>query len=261
MKHWPIAIQLYSVRESASEDFLSTVRALKAMGYDGVELAGTYGMTAVQVREILDREGLALVSAHTSVEAIEDDAALADYAATGMEYIAIPWMQEPKTEAELSASVARLENAGRRCREKGLKLLYHNHIMEFNRVGETAILDAYFSRVSPEFLNTQLDLCWVEMAGVDPAAYLRRYASRAPLVHIKDYYGEKAEGEQVEQRPVGHGMVDVPALLAAAEEAGTRWLIVEQDDPTPGKTPMECAKLSAEYLRTLLNSMSKEPTA
>ncbi len=252
MKHWPIAIQLYSVRDEATEDFTATVRSLKAMGYDGVELAGTYGMTACQVKEILDREGLALVSAHAGAEAIEDDSTLDDYAATGMRYIAIPWMEEPKNEEELAASVARLEKAGDRCRARGMELLYHNHIMEFNKVGNTTILDAYFSQVSPELLNTELDLCWVEMADVEPAAYLRKFPGRAPLVHIKDYYGEKSEGEAVEQRPLGHGMVKVTELLEAAEEMGTQWLIVEQDDPTPGLSPMECAQKSAQYLKELI---------
>ena len=44
MKKWPIAIQVYSVRDEATKDFEGTMRSLKEMGYDGVELAGLYGM-------------------------------------------------------------------------------------------------------------------------------------------------------------------------------------------------------------------------
>ena len=43
----PIALQVYSVRDFASEDFKGTMEKVKAMGYDGVELAGLYGHTAV----------------------------------------------------------------------------------------------------------------------------------------------------------------------------------------------------------------------
>ena len=50
----PVALQLYSVRDAASADLADTLAKVKAMGYDGVELAGTYGMTAVEVKKILD---------------------------------------------------------------------------------------------------------------------------------------------------------------------------------------------------------------
>ena len=62
MKKWPIAIQVYTVDKEATADFEGTVRALKAMGYDGVELCDTYGGTAVQLRKICDEVGLAVVA-------------------------------------------------------------------------------------------------------------------------------------------------------------------------------------------------------
>ncbi len=248
MKHWPIAIQVYSVRDQAEADFSGTMRRLKEMGYDGVELAGTYGMTVAQVKQILEDIGLALVSGHVGIEGVEDSALLDAYAAAGMRYIAVPWMPEPLNQQELQASMERLARAGKVCREKGMELLYHNHIMEFHKIGEKTILDSYYSL---DEIASEIDLCWAELGGVDPAQYLICYSGRAPLVHIKDYFGDHSEGETVEQRPIGMGMVNVPALLAAAEAAGTQWLIVEQDDPTPGKSPMECAQLSIQNLRRI----------
>ena len=55
-----------------------------------------------------------------------------------------------------------------------------------------------------------------------------------------------------EFRPIGYGKQDVPTLLEAAEAAGTKWLVVEQDSPSMGKTPIECAQMSINYLKTLL---------
>ena len=49
----------------------------------------------------------------------------------------------------------------------------------------------------------------------------------------------------------GEGIVEIPAVLAAAQEVGAKWVVVEQDVPTPGKIPMECAKESMDYLRSL----------
>ena len=35
-----IGVQVYSVRDAAEKDFIGTMKEIKKMGYDGVELAG-----------------------------------------------------------------------------------------------------------------------------------------------------------------------------------------------------------------------------
>ena len=64
---------------------------------------------------------------------------------------------------------------------------------------------------------------------------------------------EESEAEEAtfEFRPVGHGMQDMPAILAASVDAGAGWVVVEQDDPTPGTTPLECAAKSIAYVKGL----------
>ena len=54
-----------------------------------------------------------------------------------------------------------------------------------------------------------------------------------------------------EFRPVGKGVQDFPAILAASKEIGAKWVVVEQDQPCCGWTPMECAKMSIDYLNSL----------
>ena len=54
-----------------------------------------------------------------------------------------------------------------------------------------------------------------------------------------------------EFRPLGKGLQDFAPILDAAKEAGTEWVVVEQDKPSLGLTPMECAKASIDYLRTI----------
>ena len=123
MKKWPIVLQVYSVRGDAETDFAGAMRAVKAMGYDGVELAGTYGMTAVECKKILDAVGLELVSAHVNIDLLEDDAVLDDYAATGIKFVAIPWLVGPKSAEELEAVIARIAKIGERVKAKGMQLL------------------------------------------------------------------------------------------------------------------------------------------
>ena len=267
MKQWPIAIQVYSVREQAEQDFAGTMRALKEMGYDGVELAGTYGMSAVEVKAILDEIGLELVSAHVGPDLLEQEEILADYAATGMKYIVIPWFPAPKDEKELENAVAKIRGIAERCRAHGMQLLYHNHDFELETVGGRCILDAYYEDIPADLLQTELDMCWVNVGGKEPAAYLRKYSGRAPVVHLKDFTGSKSANmyglidskdsqtgapTTFEFRPVGYGRQEIPELVKAAEDAGSHWLIVEQDEPGMGFSCMRCAEMSVRYLRSFL---------
>jgi len=248
MKRFPIALQVYSVRDAAGQDVAQTMRKIKEMGYDGVELAGTYGKSVGEIKAILDEVGLELVSAHVGLEGLEDPNTLAEYAATGMKYIAIPGMKLPENPQELEQTIARIRNAAILCKEKGLQLSYHNHDREFQKIDGRYMLDAFYEEIPADLLQTELDLCWVRVGGENPITYLRKYAGRAPVVHIKDY----ADGEKLEQRPVGYGTQDIPGILAAAEAAGTQWLVVEQDDLTSlGKNSLQCAEMGICYLKTL----------
>ena len=267
MKQWPIALQVYSVRQDAQADFAGTMRKIKDMGYDGVELAGTYDLTVAQAKKVLDEVGLELVSAHVPMDQLEDDAVLAAYAATGMKFIAIPWLVAPKDEQELSATIQRIRAIALRCKALGMQLLYHNHDFEFGKIGGKYILDTYYSEIPADLLQTELDACWVNVGGEKPAPFIRKYAGRAPIVHLKDFAGQKSEnmygligqGEaksdessRFEFRPVGYGLQDVPSIIAAAEDAGSHWFVVEQDKPSMDRTPMECAQMSIRYLRSFL---------
>ena len=56
----PVALQLYSVRGDIDQDFEGTLRAVKDMGYDGVELVGLYGRKPEDVRKAAEAVGLAV---------------------------------------------------------------------------------------------------------------------------------------------------------------------------------------------------------
>ena len=267
MKKFPIALQVYSVRDVAEKDFRGTMEQVKAMGYDGVELAGLYEKSAAEIKQILDEVGLTLVSAHVPVADLECDEKLDAYASMGLRYIVIPWMSIKPNEAEVEASIACIEAIAQRCKQRGMQLLYHNHDFEFEKVNGAYILDTFYSRVTEDLLKTELDTCWVNVGGENPADYVRKYTGRAPIVHLKDFVGSKSNNMyaligsdkakedsagKFEFRPVGYGKQDFPSILAAAEEAGAAWVVVEQDSPSMEKSSLECAKMSIDYLKTIM---------
>ena len=41
------------------------------------------------------------------------------------------------------------------------------------------------------------------------------------------------------------------AILEACKEVNAKWVVVEQDQPSMGKTPLECAETSIKYLKSI----------
>ncbi len=266
----PIAIQVYSVRDQAAADFRGTLEKIKAMGYEGVEFAGLYGYTPAEIKAMCAEIGLVPVSAHVPYYDMVADprGVLSAYAEIGCKYVAIPYLTpecRPGTEgfADVVKNAAML---GQVAKELGMYLLYHNHDFEFDKIDGKYALEVLYDTVSADLLGTELDTCWVRVGGEEPAAYVRKFAGRAPVVHLKDYAGgksenmyeligieseKKADDTPFEFRPVGYGVQDMPAIIAAAEAAGAEWLVVEQDMPSMGLDPLACAEKSIGYLRSL----------
>lgn len=191
MKKFPIALQLYSVRGDMEADFTGTLKKVKALGYDGVEFAGLFGRSAQEVRAQLDEIGLRGISAHVPYAEMMTDPekVLSDYAAIGCKYIAIPYAEEvyrPGGE-KFEEMTENAKMLGRIAREKGMILLYHNHDFEFQKIDGEYGLDILYKRVPADLLQTELDTCWVNVGGEEPAAYIEKYAGRAPVVHLKDF--------------------------------------------------------------------------
>lgn len=268
----PIAIQVYSVRDDAAADFRKTLEKIKKMGYDGVEFAGLYGYKPSDIKEMCKEIGLVPISAHVPYYDMVGDpeGVLSQYAEIGCKYVAIPYLT-PECRPGTEGFDKVVENAlmlGKAAKKLGMQLLYHNHDFEFVKLGDKYALEVLYDTVSEEYLKTELDVCWVRVGGEEPAAYVRKYTGRAPVVHLKDYAGgksdnmyeligikseKKAETQEnpFEFRPVGSGCQNMPEIIKAAEDAGAEWLIVEQDQPSMGLSPIECAEKSINYLRGL----------
>ena len=234
-------LQLYSVRDELAADFEGTMRFVAECGYEGVEFAGLYGKSAKEIKALTDELHLIPISAHVGLaEFLADmEGSLKTYKEIGCKYLVIPYLpEEYRPEAGNFAETLKImEYIGEKVTEAGFTLLYHNHDFEFTKIDGEYYLDTIYRKISPALLKTELDTCWVNVGGEDPAAYVRKYSGRAPVVHLKDFFmrGRQKEGlyeligidKKVEDkgenfgfRPIGHGMQNVPELLAASVDAG-----------------------------------------
>jgi sugar phosphate isomerase/epimerase len=244
-----IGLQMYTLRNETAQDFVGTLAKVAELGYEGVEFAGYGGMTAEALRAELDRLGLRALGSHVSLvrmlEAAEEE--IEFNLAIGSEYIIVPWIGEERyaSEAALVETSKALDSIGRKCVEKGIQFAYHNHSFELeNEFGGKLMLDSIFDSVPAEYLQVELDSCWVHNAGIDPAAYIRKYDGRIPLVHLKDMKKVDGNASTVE---LGNGEVDLPAIAKASAEAGAKWLIVEQDNCA--NPPLESVATSIAWLK------------
>ena len=266
-----LGYQIYSAREEAEKDLAAVCAKLKEFGYDGVEFAGFYGYTAEQINDILSANGLAAVSSHVPYVSIVEDmeGTIAFHKAIGCKFIAVPYLDEQTRPGApgFAAAIRNIAKFGAMCKAEGIQLLYHNHDFEFVTLSGQYGLDFLYDAIPADLLATELDTCWVNVAGECPAAYIRKYAGRCPVVHLKDFVGRKEEGstpyaligldenekkdtQAFEFRPVGYGCQNVEEVLKAGIESGAEWFVVEQD-LSVGRTPLEAAEMSIGTLKKL----------
>lgn len=272
MKKFPIALQLYSVREELAADFEGTLKKVKEMGYDGVEFAGLCDRPYSEVKALCEKYNLIPVSAHVALAEMKEnlDDIIEGYKTIGCKQIVVPYLPEGLRPGDdgFKGMIEDVYKIGEKCQKAGMLLAYHNHDFEFVKVAGEYGLDILYNTIPAEYLLCQLDTCWVNVGGENPSEYLRKYSGRMYTVHLKDFVGQKsdnmygliglkeddgkdARAEEFDFRPVGYGVQSFGEILKASEEAGAEWVVVEQDRPALDKTPMECAEMSINYLKTL----------
>ena len=265
-----LGLQLYSVRENLEKDFLGTLKKVKEMGYEGGELAGIYGKSGAEVKAMFEEAGLVPISAHVAYQDLMPDIekTVAIYKEIGCKFIVIPYLPADLRygSEKYPKLLEDMKEIGKVCKANGITLLYHNHDFEFEKTEDGEyVLDALYSEIGPDLLETEIDTCWVNVGGENPCDYVRKYTGRAPVVHLKDFHGRKSNNmykligidsaeEEVstfEYRPLGYGVQDVQAIVDAARDAGASWIIAEQDEPSMGKSRLECAQMSFDYMKNI----------
>jgi sugar phosphate isomerase/epimerase len=263
----PIGLQIYTVREAAAKDLPGTLKAIADIGYGEIELAGVPTQPVAEMRKLLADCGLAVPSMHSNMRDLQAGAEQRiEYAhALGMQYLvcSFPWTADSRFAANGSIAAGltlddwkwnaeQLNRVGELARKAGVRCGYHNHNMEFRSYDGVVAFDELLRQTDPALVTIELDIGWVVTAGHDPVAYLRKYADRISLLHVKDVRKdlrvtrEKVEAQTTE---VGSGKIDWKSLFAATSPEHIRHYFVEQENFE--RSPLEAVKISFEYLRKL----------
>lgn len=251
----PITFQYWVVREPMGDDLSGTLKKMRAMGYDAIEMCSPKGYGGfvkfettdpVEVKTRIEDAGLICKSSHfigREVLSDELDSTIEYAKKMGLETIYMSSANFDEQEATLDQwkTFAEESNkAGEVVRSAGLQLGYHNHRIAPVLDGKPQY-DWLMELLDPDLVKMQFQIGIIR-SGYDPIAYLDKYAGRYTSLHLSDYDPQMDDGVAV-----GSGVIDWTALFRAARKSDISdyGYIVEvgSEEPFAGVTK------SIEYLK------------
>lgn len=253
-----IGLQLYTLREELPKDVQSTLEKIAAAGFTTVETYGFsikdqfWGLSPVELKEILDANGLKAISGHYNSGSFLYDGNTAELLAAieaakvlKSEFFTIPWVDEPfrKSIQDYKKIASGLNEAAKMCQKAGLKLAYHNHDFEFKKHDGITGYEILLNETDKDLVYFELDLYWVVRSGNDPLKLFAANPGRFKLWHVKDM--DKANPAL--NTEIGSGSIDFKTIFKKAEQSGMKHFFAEQENNyNPGF--FESVKKSCDFI-------------
>jgi sugar phosphate isomerase/epimerase len=222
---------------------------------------------------LLDKYKLTAPSTHTAATAGPDlEKELEGHHIMGFRYTEVrgprpatrpaPGPRPKPTEDSVKQSAEQMNKWGALTKKHGMKLLYHNHAFEFETLENSSKTqyEILLGETDPALVAMQLDIAWAYVGGQNPLEMFKKNPGRFELWHVKDVKGLKAMDMSVPQSkrrpvfiPIGQGDIDYRPIFAAAQMAGMKYYVIEQDNAgQDGADSMAAAKANYVGLMKVL---------
>lgn len=209
--------------------------------------------------KLIEESGLKVISIHSNLGSIENDAkAIADEAKNfGTDTVVITGMYrfDYSSLDEVEELAQRLNKAGKALSEEGIRLLYHNHNVELQKVtSEKTAYDIIIEETDPAYVNFEFDSYWMADGGANVPALMEKLGSRMKLWHINDR-GYTKSGPYMtpilkeNATELGNGNMDLDTLSAIAKKNGVEGVILETHKNWVDSDPIKSLQVSAEYMQ------------
>ncbi len=248
-----LCAQSYTIREDMKDakSIRESFKKLAEIGYHGIQLAKTEGVTPQDLCDMAGETGLKIVSGNAGWDRFQNDldAVIAEHKLFKCKNCHIGGLPaDYRSPDGLKRFVKELAPVAERLNAEGMTFSYHNHSHELAKYDGKTWLETLYELASPAQLKAELDVYWIQHGGGDPVQWICRYAGRQPLMHLKDM----AITPQREQRfaEIGQGNLNWKAILQAAQEAGVEYYIVEQDQ-CYDRDPFDSLALSYKFLKSM----------
>lgn len=263
-----IGVQLFSIPKLASGDFVKTMKMVSSLGYREIEFFGPYpfspqseidgwnavtpalgfsgsgffGLSAKEARKILDDNGLKSPSMHSGLPTVENKMGeLAEAANTiGAKYVVLPSAQTQTSLDGYKKQADQFNNIGAEAKKYGVRFGYHNHGNGLKEMNGTVPFDLIMKNTDPKLVFFEMDVYWMTAGGVNILDFLKKYKGRFRLMHVKDmrepvrFSGDGGDPSQWMSlfpylEDAGSGVLDLKAIIPAAQKSGVEHFIVERD--------------------------------
>ena len=255
-----------------------TLGKIKAAGYDGLELnrfmihpsslmvrlmTRAAGMPTgnggkLDWHALLEESGLEVVSLHTDLGSLErePEAVIDEARSFGTDKVVITGMYrfDYGDEAAVRELAARLNRAGERLKESGLRLLYHNHNVELLNVKPgLRAYDVLIGDTDENNVNFEFDSFWFTDGGADAKQWMKKLGNRMKLWHVTDR-GSRQSGPamtpilKADSVELGTGNMDLDGLREIALANGIEAVVLESHRNWIDKDPVKSLELSAKWL-------------
>jgi sugar phosphate isomerase/epimerase len=257
----PLGLQMYTVRNDLAKDFDGTAKKVRAIGIRHVQANLTQsGKSSKDQRKLYDSLGISWESIHAGGDGLRGglDATIAEAKSVGIKNITCSSPLYPTERGSLMAGPSvddwkknadAFNKIGTACKAAGLTFAYHNHNVEFRKVGDVVPYDLLLQQTDPALVQMEMDIGWVVAGGADPVTYLTKYPNRYYSLHIKDLKNQGIPNTNMKMISaiIGKGIVDWKKVLPAAHKTRVERAFLEIEEPYD-PSPLEMVKQSYDFL-------------
>lgn len=253
-----------------------TLKKIKEAGYDGLELNGfMIKPTSYMVRTLTKLAGmptgkggklnwksllkemdLKTIAIHEDLGSIERDIqAIIDEAHKfDTENVVITGMYrfDYRDKTAVDKLCERMNAAGKKLKQEGIYLHYHNHNIEWLDCGEMTAFERIIRNTDATYLSFEFDSYWPTEAGVDALSVMQKLDKRMRLYHIND------RGTKVSKLPMtpilksdsmelGTGNMNLNALIQQAKANQVSAIILESHKNWIDKDPVKSLEVSSKF--------------
>ncbi len=247
MAYIPVALEMYSVRKEFTENPLATMKAVKEMGFEGVEFAGNPQFSPQFYASLLQECGLVCCGWHTPLTKLEPDSieeTVKLNLAVGNKYLIVPWLDADSHDG-WKMQAQKMNAVSDALAPYGMRTGYHCHQHDFTDMDGRRPWDTFMAEVSGRVVM-QFDTGNAMAGGADVMAELRRFPGRGRTLHLKPY-SFKREFEAL------IGEDDCPwkdIFSFCQKECATEWYIIEYE--CPAYPALEAVKRCLDAVRAML---------